>query len=193
MKKYAIAAVVMALGVSGAFAASLGVPSFIDNAPVKTGQPAQVDPAGPTNVIMGLVTLKNNTSSDIECSIQYYSLDGDALGPVNFADSTFTIAADSSLIFRPVAEDPAKGVTTRGGFTETEGGGAEGQQGVLVPDRPMDVSTAKTGSITISWTGDATDISGSYQQNQTFLRLVGGVPSDFGTFSYGHLLPPGIN
>jgi hypothetical protein len=195
MKKYAIAAVVMVLGASGAFAASLGIPLFIDNADEKAGVPAVLpDSQSRVNVVMGLVTLKNNTAADIECSIQYYNLAGDSLGPVNFADTTFTIRANSSLGFRPVAEDPGKGVVRPStGVAEATGGGQEGDQGVLVPNRPMNIDTAKTGSITISWTGYAEDIGGTYQQYNTFRHIVNGVPSEFGTFSYGHLLPPGID
>ncbi|MBI3118268.1 MAG: hypothetical protein HYZ00_06265 [Candidatus Hydrogenedentes bacterium] len=206
MKKYAIAAVVMMLGASLAFAASLNVPLFVDNAGIAEFVP-NITGAGVT----GVVTLKNNKSTDIECAIQYYNLAGDLLGPFG-ADSTFEIRANSSLAFRPVAEDPAKGITGPTGVVG-QNGGQEGAQGVLVPDRPRSVDsttpipgagvidTAKNGSIVITWVGDDTDVQGTAGYFQTTHSRETAATSDTGadttdqvvTFSYTHLLPPGVS
>lgn len=191
MKKYAIAAIVMAIGVSGAFAASIGIPLFIDNAARFAGVPST---AG--NGVTGIVTLKNMTNADITCTIQYYNLAGDLLGPFG-ANATFGIKANSSLGFRPVVEDPSLGVTGPTGVVGALGG-QEGAQGVLVPDRPRSVDSttvipgtsvvdlARNGSITISWTGGTTDINGQVTGYQT--SSLNGAPV---TFSYSHLIAPG--
>lgn len=182
MKKYAIAAIVLTLGVSMAFAGTLGVPLFVDNAPVLAGVPSST-----LNKVTGVVTLQNLTANDIECIISYYNLAGDALGPFG-ADATFNIAAHSSLGFRPVADDPAKGIPYRDSpGVATQNGGQEGAQGVLVPNRPTNVDPFKNGSITIEWVGTSNDIGGNVGYFQTSVASTG----ELATFSYAHLLPQG--
>ena len=141
MKRFAIVAVVMALGAGIAFASSLGVPWFVDNAGVATGFPPS---DGRTAT---LVYLHNNLGVDAVCQIQYYSAQGVLLGPAN--DNTFVVNKNASTAFRPVAVDPA-----------TTPGGQESTVGVLVPDRPRDVDTQKNGSCVIRWFGDPTDVQG---------------------------------
>jgi len=176
MKKLGIIALTMAVGSGMAFAASLSVPWFVDNAPVANGIPGQ------SKGVTGLITLKSNRTDTITCSIAYFAPDGTALGPSAAEGNTFTIAPLSALAFRPVAFDPA-----------TTPGGQEEAQGLAVPDRPMvpDSSgkTGKNGSITIEWAGDPTDVQGQVAYFQTTTDPNTGAPL---TFSYSHLLPPGL-
>ena len=160
MKKLVMVAVVMALGAGVAFASSLGVPWFADNAPAAAGLP-------PSSGSTTLIYLHNNLGEMATCQIQYYNQEGTALGPD--VDNTFTISANASIAFRPVAIDPAAGVT----------GGQEGTEALLVPDRPRDVDTKKNGSCVIRWFGDPTDVQGM-------------VLSLSGAMSYAHLLPAGV-
>ena len=176
MKKITIIAVVIAVGVTGAFASSVKVPWFSDNAPAANGVP------GAANGVTGLVTLTSNRGDLVTCSITYYNAAGDLLGP--FApDNTFTVKPDSALAFRPVVFDPG-----------TVPGGQEGAQGVLVPDRPRSPDTdtpipgttvidrKKNGGLKVEWVGDDTDIQG----NVVYFQTAGAQ-----TMSYSHLLPPG--
>ena len=141
MKKFAIVAVVMALGAGVAFASSLGVPWFADNAGVAQDLP----PAD--GRITTLIYLHNNLNATATCQIQYYSAIGQSLGPVT--DNTFEISPNASIAFRPVADDPS-----------TVSGGQESVEAVLVPNRPRDVSPNKNGSCVIRWFGEPTDVQG---------------------------------
>ena len=166
MKKLTIIAVVIAVGVTGAFASSLKVPWFNDNAPAGNGVP------GTENGVTGLVTLTSNSDIVEVCAITYYNAAGDDLGPAG-PNNTFTIAPFSSLAFRPVADDPG-----------TAPGGQEGPQGVLVPNRPrvVGVDTKKNGGLKVEWVGGSSLIQGQIAYFQTKGTL---------TMSYAHLLPPG--
>lgn len=162
MKKIAIFALVCALGVSMAFASSLKVPWYVDNAPTASGLP-------PSGGITAIVYLTSNADTAVECTIAYYTAEGTFIGPPDDGVSnTFSIAARSSLAFRPVAADPASG-----------GGQENDLAGFLVPDRPRDVDTKKNGSLVVEWTGSSDLIQG---QITTW---------DSGNFGYAHLLPPG--
>ena len=180
MKKFAILGLVLAVGTGVAFASSLGVPWFVDNQAEGAGNPATS--SGTT----GLIFLKCMVDHEVICEIAYYNAAGDYLGP-NPPANTFTIQPLSSLAFRPVSMDPGKGVTNPVTLEETTtGGGTEGGQGVLVPDRPRDVDTKKNGSCVISWTGGPGDING---MATSYNMLIEGSAKT--TMSYGHLLPAG--
>lgn len=174
MKKLGFLAMMVALG-GVAFASSLAVPWFVDNAPAACNNPPNL-PGGE----MGIVTLKSNVDRVMTCAITYYNSAGERLGP-DAPNNTFTIAPMSALAFRPVANDPGTA------------GGQEGAQGLLVPNRPMGVVTPtypsgdnkKNGSITIMWDGDPTDIQGQYAYFNTST-------ANQMNSSYGHLLPPGV-
>ena len=170
MKKLTIIAVVLAVGVSAGFASSLKVPWFVDTAPAANRVP------GIEDGVTGLITLASNRTDTLTCAITYFNAGGDNLGPVS-PDNTFSIAALSSLAFRPVVYDPGNSVPDVGA-----GGGQEGVQGYLVPDRPRDVDTKKNGSCVIEWVGEAQDVQGQVVYFQT---------SATRTMSYAHLLPPG--
>jgi hypothetical protein len=203
MKKLSLFALMVIFGTSVAMAASLAIPWFVDNAPVKNSIP------GTTPGVTGVITLKSNSTDTVVCTIEYYSQEGWFLGP-QAPNNTFAIAPLSSLAFRPVQADPDPTVTTDGGgnfvampagqTNTANAGGQEGLQGVLVPDRPRSVNdqpipgsddgngnqvvdTKKNGSITIRWNGGDTLIQGQVAYFQT---AAGGV-----TMSYAHLLPPG--
>jgi hypothetical protein len=203
MKKYISLAAVMVLGAGMAMANSISVPWFADNAPAASGliyTGILVDQNAPVDgYVLTLVNLKNNTPLTINATIEYYNLDGALLGPFG-ADATFSIAANSSLSFRPVVEDPVDGLVGPGG-TVGQFGGQERAQGVLVPNRPRSedfvtpipgtgglVDGARTGTAVIRWLGGTpNDIQGSAAVFQT-VGHNGNVISS----SFGHLLPPGI-
>ena len=143
MKKALFVAVLLVAGTGVAFASSLGLPWFVDNAP--SGVILSNVPG-----VLGLVFLHNNTSSDMTASVAYFNQEG---VPLPIAGSTtFNISANASIAFRPVADDPVAD------------GGQEGVEGNAVPDRPRDVDPKKNGSLVITWAGDPTDIQGAYQQ-----------------------------
>lgn len=197
MKKYFIGAIALVLTASFAFGSSVGIPLFVDNAPRFAGVPSSTP-----NKVTGLITLKSNVATPLTLSITYYNLEGDLLGPFGAA-KTFSLAPFSSLAFRPVQEDPALGITGPTGVVG-QNGGQEGSQGVLVPDRPISpdsstpipgtspplIDTKKNGSCVIEWAGGGdTDVQGQVSYLQTSLDGGGNTV----TFSYSHLLPPGIS
>ena len=169
MKKLGFFAVMLMVGASVAFASSISVPWYIDNAANNTA----MDPvAGST---ASLIYLKNNSSDTTLCSIAYNAQDGSALGPEEGLN-TFVIAPSATILFRPVAVNDS----------DFAAGGQEGATtGALVPDRPRDVNTKKNGSITIRFIGSPTTIQGELTANFK--------PGSAGAqlVSYAYLLPPG--
>lgn len=134
MKKLTIAAIIMVVGASIAFGYSLGVPWFADNA--DEGNDIPGFDLGYTS----LVTLKNNMNYTMTCRILYFNQGGVALGPWA-PNNTFTLAPFSSAAFRPVKTDPDTATAyppwdSRAGTKPTKIGGQEGNQAVLVPNRP---------------------------------------------------------
>lgn len=169
MKKLGLVMSVMVVLAGLAYASSIAIPWFADNAPVDSGWPPK--PAIDRNQVVTLIYLKNNTDDVVTAEITYFSQDGVNLGP-EFPANTFSISPKASISFRPVAVDPDGSVT--GGTV----GGLEGAEAVLVPDRPRDVDTKKNGSATVSWVGGPTDLQGM-------------VATAGNAISYAHLLPPG--
>ncbi|MBI2425765.1 MAG: hypothetical protein HYV27_23270 [Candidatus Hydrogenedentes bacterium] len=170
MKKLAITACAAVLGAGVAFASSLSVPWFVDNAPAANKVP------GVAAGVTGMVTLKNNTPDTLTLQIAYYAQDGTALGPAA-PGNTFTVVGNSSLAFRPGANDP-----------DTATGGQEGTQGVAVPDRPT-TDGKKNGALTVQWVGDPTDVQGVVTYFQTTIDSNRG---GYTTLSYAHQLPEGF-
>ncbi len=198
MKKLTFAAVVLMAGATIAFASSLGVPWFVDNAAERNDIPG-VNPG-----VTGLIYLKSNVDTPLVCSILYFNQAGAELGPFP-PNNTFAIAPKSALAFRPVQTDPDQTAQyppwdSRAGTIPTLGGGQEGGQGVLVPNRPRSadattpipgttvIDSKKNGSCQISWPGGPTDVQGFQAYFQTAKDAVGATV----TMSYGHLLPPGF-
>lgn len=190
MRSLGVIALAVLGGTTFAVASSLGVPWFVDGAPAANFIP------GITRGVTGIVYLKSNVAYPLTCSIEYYSQTGVPLGPANNAsladqNNSFVIPPNASVAFRPVRTDP-----------DTVPGGQESPLAVLVPNRPnVGVNAARAtvgqandgkdnGSITISWTGDPTDVQGTFVYYQTFIPGSGDArfPS---TMSYGHLLPAG--
>lgn len=182
MKKYIVSALAVTLGTSMAFAASLGVPFFIDNAPAAADIPHKESVIGTNNRVTTLITLRNNAATTLNCNIQYFDVEGNLLsGPIG-PSTSFAIAPKSSLAFRPVADDPG-----RDAFDVIIPGGQEGPQAVLVPNRPGGDGKAN-GSCVITYPGsDATLLQGYMAYLQTDRRVTGEVL----TMSYAHLLPDG--
>jgi len=164
MKKLSLVVVALLIGAGIAYASSISIPWFVDNADPGAGWP-------PSARNTTLIYLKSNVDEVVTCEITYFSEDGVNLGP-EFPANTFTINPKSAVAFRPVATDPIG--TLPGGTTL----GVEGSQGVAVPNRPTAVDPKKNGSASISWVGGPNDIQGMVATTSTAL-------------SYAHLLPPG--
>ncbi|MCF6284319.1 MAG: hypothetical protein L3K26_03925 [Candidatus Hydrogenedentes bacterium] len=192
MKKLGILAATLCVGTTVAFASTLNIPWFVDNAPIANKIP------GVAKGVTGIVTLKSNRDIDLTCEIFYFTQSGISIGPggnLSIADpnNTFTLPARASLAFRPSVLDP-----------DTAPGGQESPAGVLVPDRPAtgignlpDGSPGsgandgkQNGSITIRWTGAPEDVQGTFAYYQTFIPASGDTRFQT-TMSYAHLLPPG--
>ena len=175
MKKISIVAVATLALAGIACASSIGVPWFVDNAPLLSGYP-------PSSGTLGLVYLHNNTAVNITAEILYINSTGDLLGPW-YPDNQFVVPANATVAFRPVMDDL---------------GGQESATAAAIPNRPRSVDsstpipgsiaadgsgevidTKSNGSCSISWTGDPTDIQGM------------GLTLGTGGMSYAYLLPPG--
>ena len=193
MKKMSLV-LIMLVG-SIAFASSLSIPWYVDNAPVNTGLPPAADGG------LSLIYLKSTVDRVLTCEIAYYNADGVLLGPQPPLN-TFTIQPKAALGFRPVADDPIAGLTSPWGGSGTAGG-QEGAAGVAVPNRPRSANastvipgttvtdTKKNGSITISWSGvgsEATDLQGS---QMAWAKGTDATDKRITLVSFSHLLPPG--
>ena len=164
MKKLGLVLTVMVALAGVAYASSLAIPWFVDNALPGAGWP----PAAKNTT---LIYLKNNTDDVLVAEITYYSAEGVNLGP-EYPANTFAIDPKASVAFRPVVADPNG--TLPGGTLL----GLEGPAGIAIPDRPVDVDTKQNGSAVVSWTGGPTDVQGMLATTSMAL-------------SYAHLLPPG--
>lgn len=182
MKKLSVVAIMLVGSI--AFASSLSIPWYVDNAAPGIGLPPTPGTAG----ALSLIYLKSTVDHVLTCEIAYYNENGQFLGPVS-PNNTFSIQPKAALGFRPVATD---------GNSLIPGGlpaGQEGAAGYAVPNRPRSVDTTtptpgttvidskKNGSITVQWTGDATDVQGS--QEAYSASAAGAI------VSFSHLLPPG--
>lgn len=174
MKKFALIALGLTVGVSCAFAASIKVPWFIDNADVGAGLPPTGGGDGFPKTLT-LISLSNTTPSLLKCEIAYYDANGNFLGPVNDGiNNTFFIQPNATVQFRPVAKDLVNSTTNPQG--------QESEAGFVVPDRP-NPETGKNGSITITYEGAPADMAGQvifYTQGSTRATA----------FAAGHALVP---
>ncbi len=175
MKKLIALTVLAVAGV--AFASSLSVPWFVDNA----GPAAKFPPVAG---VSALVYLHNNESTPWLCSIGYITQSGVSIGP-DAPDNTFIIPASATLAFRPNANDPL-----------TTPGGQESAEANAIPDRPSGTAGgndgATNGSIVISWVyGSSGSVQGFLVQGQAIAaRAASGQPAAYGL--WGTLLPPGV-
>lgn len=146
MKKIAIFAVVLVLGTGVAFASSLNVPFFLDNAAPLGGSLA------PSSGSVTFIGIKNTTSSDIVITLTYFVRNNDPndSGFITTDPATAILSANQGLGWRPGSDDP----------------GIEGA-GNAIPDIVSAeaalggaASLNVAGSATITWEGDPSDIIG---------------------------------
>lgn len=158
MKKLGLIVASMAVA-GGAYASTLAVPWFVDNAPVGDGPVSKSITTGAgSKVEFGVIILKSNRTDPVVCSITYFNQDGKELGPYP-PNNTFAIAPKASVQFRPVASDPAGDVP---------GGNPDGIEsaaapiagfpnlitgGLAVPNRPQARNFNADGSPNTSGTG----------------------------------------
>ena len=159
---------------------TISVPWYVDVA----GAGEQLPPRD--GLVMSLVYLHNNTASQRDCSIEYYTQDGVFIGPMP-GSNTFAIPANASIAFRPVVDDPASVF-----------GGQEGAAGRAVPNRPLGTENGndnkKNGSIVIRWSGAPTDVQGvasTYGRPAGFEPVTAGNPQGMSAYSFSYLLPGG--
>lgn len=118
MKKLALFASVVMLGVLTAGAGTLGVAGFSDGAGSTN---SQLFPAN-GQFAASFIQLKNNTGSTQTYSVLYYANDGTNRTP---AANSFTIPAFAARGWRPVATDANEGVgSTIPNATGTAGAGS---------------------------------------------------------------------
>lgn len=136
MRKFAAIAAVMVLGAGVAFAASLNVPFFLDNAPADNAFP-------PTFGNKAFIALHNNLTDDLVVAVDYFSAGTDGtVQNLTPTANTFLLPARATYSFRPVADEP---------LTEVAIAGA------TVPNM---TGSEIAGSITISWVGGPSDVQG---------------------------------
>ncbi len=200
MKKFMVVALLLAVGVSFAFASSIKVPWFVDSAPQNGGNPPASGALGVVYLTSNCGPINNNavaSETGLVCAIKYYNANGElmtnrtatahASDPRDPQNDTFVIPSNASIAFRPFADD-TPGAT----------GTMEATAGHLVPNRGTNkvsdnaVDAAQNGSLVISWVDAQADgkadkaVQGAY----SFFRNA----SD-GTgrmICYGHLLPSGL-
>ena len=163
---------------AGSEVQSLSVPWYVDNA----GAAVRLPPRD--GLVSTLIYLHNNRATALDCTIAYYTQDGVFVGPPDGSNG-FSIPANASLAFRPVADDPASVL-----------GGQEGAAGVAVPNRPLGTANGndnkKNGSIVIQWTGSATDVQGvcsTYGSPAGMEPATAGNPNGMSAYSFAYLLP----
>ena len=133
MKKLLVFAMATMLVGGVAFAATIQIPWFIDNAGDAIAGSGGV-PSGSTGGA-AWVRVKNNHTASVVCTITYYDRDGVAIVPT---PNTFGLTAGQVLAFRPGRDDVA-----------------EGAQGRAVPN-----STSTSGSAVVTSGGPANTLIG---------------------------------
>ena len=167
MKKFAMVAITLVIGTGVAFASSMGLPWYVDNAPNNAFGSAFTG-------ILSLVFLHNNTDETMTVSIEYFRQDGKGIGPKEADGNTFTVDPNASIAARLARDDTD---IARGGQEDPVAGG-------LVPNRPFDPDVRKfNGSAVFRWIGAPSDLTG---------QITSFVGFGDGTFAaYQHLLPAG--
>ncbi len=132
---------------SGASANTINVPWYVDAAGPATAIPPR------DGLTATLVYLHNNRSESLVCTMEYYTQDDVYIGPFDAPAAQFTVPANASIAFRPVADDPAS--VPRG---------QEAPPARAVPNRPMGTDNGndnkKNGVIVIRWNGSPYDVQG---------------------------------
>jgi hypothetical protein len=131
-KMFLLGAMSVAL-VGVAFASSIAVPFFQDNAPAT--------PFPPTTGTAAFVGLHNNTDGPITCYVTYMVADATTGAGIDVTPeaNSFTLPAYGSISFRPFATATNEGA------------------GSIVPNM---TGTKANGAATITWDGDPTDVQG---------------------------------
>ena len=174
MKKVLVIALMLGAGL--AYASTLGVPWFADNAATGSNPPA-------ANGDIAQIYLHSNSDTTLEVTIEYFTSTGNPIGP-EAPFNTFFIEPNSSLAFRPVPTDPA----------------SESAAAQLIPNRPPTAGVPvgndgkKNGSIVLSWTGPDYLLQGSYRITQCRTHDTSSTNTTpiYMLAGYGHLLPPGV-
>jgi hypothetical protein len=138
MRKYFLVGAVTVAMAAGAFAATLHVPFFLDNA--GTVWSSFGAPSGPGAA--GFIAVKNTTGSALVVTLTYTDKDGTNRTP---AVNTFSLPANTGMSWRPLRTD-----TT--------------QESAAEQAIPGKTGTSGTGSAKATWTGGANDIVGRYQE-----------------------------
>lgn len=157
MKKLAVLSMVMVLGAGAAMAASLSVPFFLDNGGNFSG-------GLPTGGNAAFVGIKNNLGVPVDIVVEYTSFPDGVL--TIETTSTFTMAPNSAISWRPIADDP---VEDTGQVIENMASGAVGGSVKVTFVRTDDPGLTTT-----------SDVQGRYVE----------ITPDGNR--YGYLLPPGF-
>lgn len=170
MKKMAFLALVLSMGLSmSAGAATIGIPWFVDTAPVGSTLPPQG--GGITTIIY----LNSNSPNEVVCEIQYFSSTGEELGP--FTNNTFVIPPLSTVGFRPVRNDEN---------TTANPNGQESAVAAAVPDRPLDVNDRPNGSARIVYDDEGGTVRITGKAESWGFRSIGG---SLASMNSAYLLP----
>ena len=171
MKKVLVIALMLGAGL--AYASSIGVPWFVDNGATGSSPPAK-------SGSFGAIYIHSNATATLECSIEYFTSAGVAIGP--FVDNTFIIEPNASIGFRPVKDDSLM----------------EAAAARAVPNRPLGTDggndNKKNGSCVISWLGPADYVQGAYLEYGSVQHRISLADTNliYKLQGYGHLLPPGV-
>ena len=174
MKKVLVIAIMLGAGL--AYASSIGVPWFVDNAPTGVHPPT-------SSKAESYIYIHNNHSEQLEVTVAYYTAVGAYIGPDY--DNTFVIEPNASLAYRPVVNDTvfeslaAQAIPNRPRFT--------------YPPSNTDNDLKKNGSVVFTWLGDASYMSGAYWLCQIGRTQVNSTDTTeaYTYMGYGHLLPAG--
>ena len=177
MKKVLVIALMLGAGL--AYASSLGVPWFVDNAATGSTPPA-------AGGVVGLIFRHSNAPDVLTVTIEYFTDTGLSVGPAA-PDNSFEINPGASVAFRPVQTDA----------------NVEGATYLLIPNRPTTTlppsnsnnDGKKNGSCVLSWLGPDNYLQGTYKMAQCSPHAVSATdPTVIWMLSgYGHLLPTGIS
>ncbi|MCC6796069.1 MAG: hypothetical protein IT366_13200 [Candidatus Hydrogenedentes bacterium] len=145
MKKLALFASVLMLGVLTASAGTLGVASFSDGGGNVDSQ------LFPPSLAATFLALKNNEATANEYTVLYFGLDGSNRTPVA---NTFSIAGNAARGWRPVQTDPNEGVGSL--IPNATGTAGAGTASILYSD-----AVAPSGAVRI-FVGGAAGANSSY-------------------------------
>lgn len=145
MKKLALFASVLMLGVLTASAGTLGVASFSDGGGNVDSQ------LFPPSLAATFLALKNNQATTSTYTVLYFGLDGSNRTPTN---NTFSIAGNAARGWRPVATDPNEGAGSL--VPNATAGSGAGTASILYTD-----AVAPSGAVRV-FVGGAAGANSSY-------------------------------